>query len=74
MIMKCEDLQPRNRNMKRTRYELDRDDTETESESDEDEEGRELRKDLEKAMIKPGEEADSLRKDGNVKTPVNLQL
>ena len=25
-------------------------------------------------MIKPGEVADSLRKDGNVKTPVNLQL
>ena len=61
--MKCEELQPKNRNIKKTRYE-----------TDEDEEGRDLRKDLEKAMIKPGEVAESLRKDGTVKTPLNLQL
>ena len=72
--MKCEELQPKNRNMKKTRYELDREDSESESETDEDEEGRDLRKDLEKTMIKPGEVAESLRKDGTVKTPVNLQL
>ena len=72
--MKCEELQPKNRNMKKTKYELDREDSESESETDEDEEGRDLRKDLEKTMIKPGEVAESLRKDGTVKTPVNLQL
>ena len=72
--MKCEELQPKNRNMKKTRYELDREDSESESETDEDEEGRDLRKDFEKAMIKPGEVPESLRKDGTVKTPVNLQL
>ena len=74
--MKCEELQPKNRNMKKTRYELDREDSENESETDEDEEeeGRDLRKDFEKVMIKPGEVAESLRKDGTVKTPVNLQL
>ena len=72
--MKCEELQPKNRNIKKTRYELDREDSESESETDEDEEGRDLRKDFEKAMIKPGEVAESLRKYGTVKTPVNLQL
>ena len=52
----------------------DREDSESESETDEDEEGRGLRKDFDKAMIKPGKVAESLRKDGTVKTPVNLQL
>ena len=60
--------------MKKTRYELDREDSESESETDEDEEGRDLRKDFENAMIKPREVAESLRKDGTVKTLVNLLL
>ena len=50
--MKCEELQPKNRNMKKTKYELDREDSESEFETDEDKEGRDLRKDLERAMIK----------------------
>ena len=52
---------------------MDTEDSESESETDKDEEGRDLRKDFENAMIKPGEVAESLRKDSTVKTPVNLK-
>ena len=75
MTMECEKLLPKNRNMKLARYELDRNLlSETETDTDEDEEEKVLKKDVEKTKMKPGEVAEALRKNENIKTPVNLQL